>query len=89
MHKIQLIPLIISGLIAMAGSTAVYAQRPGDQNSFRNGNNGLNQAIRSTEQRTGGRVLSADKRRIDGQPKYRLKVLTPSGRVRIINIEAR
>jgi len=50
---------------------------------------GLDQAIRTTEQRTGGQVLSAEKRRVDGQLKYRIKVLTPSGRVRIIYIDAR
>ena len=61
-------------------SPAGYAQRS-------NGS-GLEQAIRSIEQQTGGRVLSADKRRVDGQTRYRLKVLTPSGRVRIIYIDA-
>ena len=51
--------------------------------------NGLDQAVRSVEQRTGGQVLSAERRRVDGKPKYRIKVLSPSGRVRIIYVDAR
>ena len=62
-------------------SPAGHAQRSSN-------GSGLEQAIRSIEQQTGGRVLSADKRQVDGQPRYRLKVLTPSGRVRIIYIDA-
>jgi len=53
------------------------------------GKNGLGQAVRSTEQRTGGKVLSAEKRRVDGQTKYRIKILSPEGRVRIIHVDPR
>ena len=74
---LMLIVLLTVAFVSPAG----YAQRSSN-------GSGLEQAIRSIEQQTGGRVLSADKRRVDGQARYRLKVLTPSGRVRIIYIDA-
>jgi uncharacterized membrane protein YkoI len=66
----------------MSAIPVAYAQRS-------NSGNGVEQAIRSVERQTGGRVLSAEKRVINGQVKYRLKVLTPSGHVRIIHVDAK
>lgn len=80
-HYTKSMLMLLVLLTVVFASPASYAQR----NS--NGS-GLEQAIRSIEQQTGGRVLSADKRRVDGQTRYRLKVLIPSGRVRIIYIDA-
>ena len=74
--------LLITALTLQLVSSGALAQRASN-------NSGLDQAIRSAEQRTGGQVLSAEKRRIDGQAKYRIKILTPSGHVRIILIDAR
>jgi uncharacterized membrane protein YkoI len=68
-------------LSSMMYTISAYAQRPA--------NGGLDQAVRNVEQRTGGQVLAAEKRRVDGQHKYRIKVLTPDGRVRIIHVDAR
>ncbi len=44
----------------------------------------INSTIREVEKSTGGKVLSADKVRENGELRYRLKVLTPEGKVRII-----
>jgi len=73
--------LLIVTLALLSASGVSLAQRAPDKN-------GLDQAVRSVEKRTGGQVLSAEKRRVDGQQKYRIKVLSPTGRVRIIYIAA-
>lgn len=48
---------------------------------------GLDRAVRQVEERTGGQVLAAEQRRIDDAEKYRIKVLTPQGRVRVIYVD--
>jgi hypothetical protein len=49
----------------------------------------LSEAVSEAERRTGGRVLSADPREENGQTYYRVKVLTPNGRVQMLYIDAR
>ncbi len=49
----------------------------------------LDQAAAIAESRTGGRVLSAEKRKVDGRLMYRIKVLTPKGRIRNLYINPR
>jgi hypothetical protein len=49
----------------------------------------LSDAVSEAERRTGGRVLSADPREENGQIYYRVKVLTPNGRVQMLYIDAR
>jgi len=53
-------------------------------------NNGisLNEAVRQVQRDTGGRVLSADTHRQGGRTVHRIKVLTPSGHVRVYNVDA-
>lgn len=45
---------------------------------------GLGRAVADIEQRTGGRVLSAERAERDGRPMYRIKLLTPDGHVKVI-----
>lgn len=49
----------------------------------------LSEAVSEAERRTGGRVLSADPREDNGRLYYRVKVLTPNGRVQMLYIDAR
>jgi len=49
----------------------------------------LSDAVSDAERRTGGRVLSADPREENGELYYRVKVLSPDGRVQILYIDAR
>ncbi|MFP5504846.1 MAG: PepSY domain-containing protein [Gammaproteobacteria bacterium] len=49
----------------------------------------MSEAVAEAERRTGGRVLSADPREDNGQLYYRVKVLTPNGRVQMLHIDAR
>lgn len=49
----------------------------------------LDQAAAIARSRTGGRVLSAETREVDGRLMYRIKILTPEGRVRSLYIDPR
>ena len=48
----------------------------------------LNEAVQQVQRETGGRVLSADTVNQGGRTVHRIKVLTPSGQVRIVTIDA-
>jgi uncharacterized membrane protein YkoI len=48
----------------------------------------LNDAVQQAQQQSGGRVLSADTVRQGGRAVHRVKVLTPSGQVRVYTIDA-
>lgn len=49
----------------------------------------LRESVRRVEQETGGRVLRVEPVRRGGQDTYRMKVLTPEGRVRVMQDENR
>lgn len=48
----------------------------------------LEQAVTQVQQDTGGKVLSADPRRVGRHTEYRIKVLTPDGHVRVIVVSS-
>lgn len=48
----------------------------------------LSEAVSVAERNTGGRVLSAEPLDENGQLSYRVKVLTPNGRVQVLFIDA-
>ena len=84
----SLLAILLIGLIpnpAEAGSVApLHLARRGSDN----GGISLNEAVRQVQRETGGRVLSADTLRQGGRTVHRIKVLTPSGHVRVYNINA-
>lgn len=47
----------------------------------------LDQAVRMVQQQTDGRILSAEQTRRGNRIIYRIKVLTPDGRVRVITVD--
>lgn len=49
----------------------------------------ISEAVSEAQRRSGGRVLSAEPGNEDGQSYYRVKVLSPEGRVQILYIDAR
>ena len=59
------------------------------RNDRRDADPGLAAAAAEARRRTGGQVLSAERYQANGETRYRIKVLTPDGRVRILNLEAR
>jgi hypothetical protein len=48
----------------------------------------LDQAVIQVQEETGGKVLSADPRRIGRRLEYRIKVLTPEGHVQVMAISS-
>jgi len=48
----------------------------------------LEEAVAQVQQDTGGKILSADPRRLGRRTEYRIKVLTPDGHVRVIAISS-
>jgi hypothetical protein len=48
----------------------------------------LDQAVLQVQHDTGGKVLSADPRRIGRRLEYRIKVLTPEGHVQVMAISS-
>ena len=71
-------------LITFSWSIPAYPISPEQQEPM-----SLDQAASIARSRTGGRVLAAEKREVDGQLMYRIKILTPKGRVRSIYIDPR
>lgn len=67
--------VIVGGILAGSGAP-VFAQLTVDQ------------AVAKVQRELGGRVLSADSESRDGQVQYRIKVLLPDGRVRIVYVDA-
>ena len=47
----------------------------------------MHAAIEQAQRAHGGKVLSADRMRSDGRDVYRVKLLTPSGRVRVVQLQ--
>ncbi len=47
------------------------------------------EAAARAQQASGGRVLAVDRAEQDGRPVFRVRVLTPSGEVRVIVVDAR
>ncbi len=48
----------------------------------------LDQAVVQVQQDTGGKVLSAESRRIGRRLEYRIKVLTPQGHVKVMAVSS-
>ena len=48
----------------------------------------LSDAVAEAERRTGGQALSAEPRMENGRTSYRVKILTPNGRVQILYMDA-
>ena len=51
-------------------------------------NQSLDDAVRSVKQQTGGRILSAKTVNKDGKQVHKIKVLLPSGKIRVFKINA-
>ncbi len=71
--------LIIACVWTAVATTAVAADRAGS----------LQEAIEQVQAETGGRILSADTVRAGPREVYRIKVLTPDGRVRVVTKSSR
>jgi uncharacterized membrane protein YkoI len=77
MQRRHLFPTWLAG-VALALGGQVHAE-PANAPALT-----LEQAVTQVQQDTGGKVLSADPRRVGHHTEYRIKVLTPDGHVRVI-----
>jgi uncharacterized membrane protein YkoI len=93
MPKRFLTLLLIAASLTMAGAPNItFAAGGGHSFIARRGGGeagvSLNEAVQQVQRETGGRVLSADTVNQGGRTVHRIKVLTPSGQVRIVTIDA-
>jgi uncharacterized membrane protein YkoI len=82
--------LIVSALLTSGLPIAALARGAGDFVAQRGGQAGvsLNDAVQQVQRETGGRVLSAETVNQNGRMVHRIKVLTASGQVRVVVIDA-
>ena len=84
--------LVATVLVAVGAPSATFAADGGHYFIARRGGGeagvSLNEAVQQVQRETGGRVLSADTVNQGGRTVHRIKVLTPSGQVRIVTIDA-
>ena len=77
MRTRSIVSLLLAASLAVA-SVPVAAQRASS----------LQDAVQRVQRETGGRILSAETVRVGRQKLYRVKVLTPEGRVQVITVPA-
>jgi uncharacterized membrane protein YkoI len=93
MPKPILALLLVATALLTAGAPSVTFAASGGHNLIARRGGGeagvsLNEAVQQVQRETGGRVLSADTVNQGGRAVHRIKVLTPSGQVRIVTIDA-
>lgn len=86
--KITWLPATTVVLITLlCSSVQAYPQNSSAQVQFAQ-NQSLNSAIKSIKQKTGGRILTTKTISKNGQRIYKIKVLLPSGKVKIFKVAA-
>ncbi len=91
MSKYLLVLLLMAATLPLTGAPGVAFARDAHLLVARRGGEGgvsLNQAVQQVQRETGGRVLSADTVSQGGRSVHRIKVLTASGQVRVVVIDA-
>jgi len=80
--------VLSAGLLAMTGLHA-QDESPQAPTAAPRERSELPESVLRAERQTGGEVLRAERMQRDGRDVYRLKVLTPDGRVRIMREDPR
>jgi uncharacterized membrane protein YkoI len=93
MLKRFLVLLLAAATLIVAGApSAAFATGGGHYLIARRGGGdtgvSLNDAVQQVRRETGGRVLSAETVNQGGRTVHRIKVLTPSGQVRVVVVDA-
>ena len=90
--RILALLLVVIALLTAGAPSVTFAAGGGHLLIARRGGGeagvSLNDAVQQVQRETGGRVLSADTVNQGGRTVHRIKVLTPSGQVRIVTIDA-
>ncbi len=76
------LPLLLIAVLLPCGGAGVSAEEGAQANDVPASE--LRESVRRVEQETGGRVLRVEPVRRGGRDTYRMKVLTPEGRVRVM-----
>ncbi|SDD83098.1 PepSY domain-containing protein [Aquimonas voraii] len=76
------LPLLLIALLLPCGSACASADSGEDIPELPPSE--IRESVRRVEQETGGRVLRVEPVRRGGRDTYRMKVLTPEGRVRVM-----
>ncbi len=80
---VAVVALCLAGISAHADTLgALQVARRGGESGI-----SLNEAVQQAQQQSGGRVLSADTVNQGGRVVHRIKVLTPSGQVRVYTFD--
>ncbi len=79
---LKLPALMLIAMVTVPGAVHAAKDRGGETLS-------AEQAAASVQRQTGGRVLGAEPVQTESGPAYHVKILTKSGQVRIIEIDAR
>ncbi|HTA66025.1 MAG TPA: hypothetical protein VK753_11020 [Xanthomonadaceae bacterium] len=80
-HRILLVVIALSTLASGSAWAGWYSSDPRDD--------GLPASVRRIQRETGGEVLKAQPLERDGREVYRVKVLTPQGRIRVYEDDPR
>ena len=92
LKRILVLLLVTATLIAVGAPDIAIAAGAGHSLIARRGGGesgvSLNEAVQQVKRETGGRVLSADTVNQGGRTVHRIKVLTPSGQVRVVVVDA-
>lgn len=90
--RIHALLLVASAIVTSVTPVAAFAAGGGYHHVARRGGGeagvSLNQAVQQVQRETGGRVLSAETIPQNGRMVHRIKVLTPSGQVRVVVVDA-
>ena len=70
-------------MVSVAADASIVIARRGSETGV-----SLNEAVQQVQRETGGRVLSADTVNHGGRAMHRIKVLLPSGQVRVVTVGA-
>jgi uncharacterized membrane protein YkoI len=87
----SLIPLLLGALFMAAPLGAQSPRYPPPAEFARppaRPAQGLEEAVNQVRERVGGRVLSAETQEGDGRPRHVIRILTPDGRVRRVQVDA-
>ncbi len=90
---------LLAGLLLLSLTTGPVAAAPFDhapyyplliaqRDQHDNGGISLDEAVAQARRRHDGKVLSAKTTRVDGRKVHRIKILTPDGRVKRVQVDA-
>ncbi len=81
MTRLRAVLILLVGAVLAASAVAARGQSPGSSGAAT-----LREAVAMVERDTGGRILDAETVTTGSTRVYRIKVLTPDGTVRVVQV---